>query len=184
LAKKILIKPARRALFSSPSFSLIELIVAISIFVLILSFSIPKQSFFDDILLQHEIENLFTTFSYLQQKAIASNEKLELHFTQTSNSYFYPQGNASMLVTHTLPKAIKFGYLSNTKGPPSTLKVPITKAITFHNQTVTFLPNGKISPGAVYIIDNEGKNLKALTCPISQVSFIRKYTFAKKWIPC
>lgn len=182
MAKKCLIKPARRALFFSLSFSLIELIVAISLFMLIFSFSIPKRSFFNNILLQHELENLYTTFSYLQQKAIASNEKLELHFTATSNSYTYPLGGT--VVTHTLSSSIKFGYRENTKGPPSTPKVSMTKAITFHNQSVIFLPNGKISPGTVYMTDNEEKYLKALTCPISQVSFIRKYTFVKKWIPC
>lgn len=165
-------------------FSLIELLVVISLFIFIITITYPRLSFINNQLLTAEIEKLYTTFSFLQQKAIASNEKQELIFTTTNNSYTYKYAGKSF--THTFPNQIKFGYLKNSNGPPSSPSKLITQAITFRSKNnlnkANFFSNGKISPGTAYLIDKEEKFMKALTCPISQVSYIRKYFYQDyKW---
>jgi len=137
-----------------------------------------SKPIFIDLLVDNEVENLFTTISYLRQKAIASNCIYELLFTTTANRYSYKQNNK--IITHQLARQVLFGYLAQTKGPPSSPKNLLTKPVSFYNNKVVFYPNGKISPGSVYLIDRKKKVMKALTCPISQVSFIRKYRYHKR----
>lgn len=184
----ILRKKLRNYWDKSTAFSIIELAATLALIVLLLAIIIPRQNFFTDVLLKNELEHLFTTFSYLQQKAIASNQPQTLLFNEKNNSYSWPLG--ARVAVHTLSPQVQFGYVKNTKGPPSSPKKQIIKSITFKENSVIFSPDGKITPGTVYLVDNKKKFFKALTCPIAQVSFIRKYRYvddkkcnSKKWVP-
>ena len=52
-------------------------------------------------------------------------------------------------------------------------------------KNLRILPNGNISPGAVYLSDHFKKVMGALTCSISQVSYIRAYLYESgRWQLC
>ena len=44
-------------------------------------------------------------------------------------------------------------------------------------------PDGIIQSGTVYVIDSSKKCMYALSSPISQVSYLRKYSYNGKWQP-
>lgn len=188
-------------------FSLFEIILVISILFIIISFSTPKLSFVNKFLVKNEVDRLFTVFSFLQQRAISSNQDVTLIFDLKEKTYSYnsdfhknknkkgldPRSQSGMTmkkgsrlehVKYTLPDVVDFGFLQNVKGPPSCPGKKIQKCITFkkinENQfEATFFANGKISPGSIYFVDRGRNFLMSLTSPISQVSFIRKYKYEK-----
>jgi hypothetical protein len=178
------------------AFSIFELILVLAIMILVFSVSVPKKSFINRFLLENEVDKLFTVFSFLQQRAIASNQEQEITFDLVQNTYFYDLADTSKQdlkmsakpVFCKLPEAVKFGFLQGTNGPPSSPGRPITCPITFKQVgqgkfKVAFFTDGKIQPGTAYFIDKNHNFMMALTCPISQVSFIRKYKYDKnKWI--
>jgi prepilin-type N-terminal cleavage/methylation domain-containing protein len=162
------------------AFSLIELLITLALVAIIITFTIPRTTFFSRFLVQAEINKLYAVFSYLQQRAIAGNESQELSFNLKNNTYQFKTVGGEV-TTQKLPKSITFDFLPGAKGPPSHPDNPIVIAATFpiHNGTpiVSFMTNGKITPGTIYIIDGGKRCLGALTCPISQVSYIRRYTY-------
>ncbi|MCF7799796.1 hypothetical protein K9L05_02515 [Candidatus Babeliales bacterium] len=164
------------------SFSIIEFIVCFSIILILLVISVPKFFLFNKFILTSQADKLFSTFSFLQQKAISSNLTQNLKLNLKENSYSY-DNKIFKLVDN-----VKFGFLQNVNGPPSTPTKKIDCAISFekmndHEYKVTFYPDGKIKPGTLYLIDKDYKFMAALTCPVSQVSFIRKYKYDNnKWI--
>lgn len=193
------------------SFSLIEILVSISILVIILAIFMPKLLFLNKGYLDNELEKIFVVFSYLQQKAIASNQDQILIINSENNSYYeeninygknpfaLPAGHSfsdgwsvaplarsrmgtNKHINHKLTPNITFGFIDKAKGPPSNPIKNIDKSISFDSinndeYKVTFCANGKIKPGTIYLIDKNKNYMVALTCPISQVSYIRKYSF-------
>jgi len=168
-----------------PSFSLIELLITISIAAILLSIAIPRMLSMHRYHLIHELEKLAVTCKYLQQKALASNTLQTLTFDITTNSYTFPAPGGKQTV-YKLPSTILFGSINNVLGPPATPTQPINQAITFkkdqkfddqtHFQAV-FFTNGQISPGAAYLVDRDKKVMGAFTCAVSQVSYIRVYLY-------
>ena len=162
------------------AFSLIELLVTISILGIIVFLVIPRRTVHNSLFLNTELNNLFTTFTYLQQKATARNAIEKLTVNQKNNTYSYTQEQKS--ITHTLDPHIRFGFLPDTKGPPATPKKQIHAPVTFRSATVVFFPNGTISPGTIYLTDQEQKNMHALTSSMAPVSYVRKYAYTDgKW---
>ena len=56
---------------SHKAFSLIELLITLALVAIIVTFTVPRTSFFARFLVQAEINKLHAVFSYLQQRAIA-----------------------------------------------------------------------------------------------------------------
>lgn len=173
------------------SFTLIELLVYLSLLLLIIAITIPRFSFFDKHLLTHELDKLFATFTYLQQKSIASNKRITLTLDQNSNSYSYLSQNSNV-TTEQLSDQIIFGFIDGAMGPPGNpsqkirfpinLEHPLNNSDRQDNPTVIFKPNGRISPCTLYLRDKTNKNMGALTCSVSQVSYIRRYLYDNfKW---
>jgi len=161
-------------------FSLLELLVTLALITLVFTITIPRFLFFNSLIMHNEINKLFVTFTYLQQKAIASNHEQELRLCPHDNSYSYQQNQKT--VTTTLAHIVHFGFLKEVKGPPSSPKTPITHPITFKQNAekkyvVTFFPDGNVSPGTIYVVDRKQKIMNALTCSMAPVSYIRKYNY-------
>ena len=167
---------------SHKAFSLIELLITLALVAIIVTFTVPRTSFFARFLVQAEINKLHAVFSYLQQRAIAGNEEQELLFDLKNNTYRFKTIQGEITIQK-LPKSVRFGFLPGVKGPPSHPDKPIEIAATFPITNgipaAKFMTNGKITPGTVYVVDEREQCLGALTCPISQVSNIRKYTYDK-----
>lgn len=168
------------------SFSLIEIFVVIAAIVILFGIFIPRLSFLNIFILENETDKIFSIFSFLQQSAIASNVEQKVLFDLKDNSYSYFKNEKINKIK--LPNIIKFGFLQNSIGPPSSPAKKIKRAISFKKEsenlfTATFFRDGKIQPGTIYLVDNNNRFMMALTCPISQVSNIRKYKYNNgKWI--
>ena len=167
------------------SFSLIELLVVLSIFSIILVLFISKFSFLNKFLLKNEIEKLYSDFYFLQQKAISKNEKQELFLELNNNLYFY--NVLDKKVIRKFSNFIEFGFLKSVKGPPSCPRKYINKAVTFKKYDsfykVEFFNNGIVSAGTIYLIDKNKKYMNALTVGVSNVFYIRKYKFVNShWL--
>ena len=141
--------------------------------------TIPKMSFLNNFLLQNEADKLFSVFFYLQQKSVASNFEQKLFFDLNDNSYFFIDENNKKHVNK-FPDVIKFGFLKNSYGPPSYPTKLIDTPVSFKNDkelSVKFFNDGKIQSGSVYLIDKNQKFMMAVTSPIAQVSYFRKYKY-------
>ena len=114
-----------------------------------------------------------------QHTACASNRQQAVTIDTQQNTCMLTTSRQRWLVE--LPKTCSFGFLPNALGPPSEPTKKITQAVTFpieKNQfKILFQPTGVISPGTAYIIDKQESQLGALTCGVSQVSYIRKYVY-------
>ena len=166
------------------SFSLFELLAVVAVIIILLTVTVSKSSFFNKFVLKNEVDKVFTLFSYLQQRAIASNNQQEIIFDLQNNSYLMnsnPKENK-------LANVVKFGFLQNSYGPPSDPTKLIQNAVSFKKDgtnkfKVIFYPDGKVESGSIYLIDKDYKNMMALTIPVSSVSYIRKYEYKNgKWV--
>ena len=168
--------PWQPSRYRSVGFSLIELSIVLLLIALLVTLSGTQTSFLDRMVLRNELEQLYTTCSYLQRSAIATNKKQQLTFDIPRNRYRYHQ------TEHALSTRIRFGTAAGVKGPPGDPKQLINNPISFKNNTITFHPDGVIEPGTVYITDSKQQYTYALSCAVAQVSYLRKYQYTGKWI--
>ena len=135
---------SKKNLKRNSSFTLIELIVTVALFLLVITLSIPRFGYFRERELSSEVDKLATLFTYLSYKAVAANQKLKLSFDISLNRYNYSQpGNNN--ITISLSKNIRFGFLAATTGPPAKPYTLVKKAATFKNEEVIFYPTGTSS---------------------------------------
>lgn len=156
-------------------FSLIELLVVMGLLTIIISLVFSTTTFLNRTLVRTEIEKLYMTCRYLQQKARATNASQTLTFDTDRNSYRYGDHEER------LHPSVTFGVLPGTKGPPSHPQRVLNKSITFGKKQIQFHPDGIIKPGTVYLIDTTRTFFYALSSPISQISYLRKYAYSGKW---
>ena len=107
----------------------------------------------------------------MQQSAMTSGISKILHIDRERNEYTFFNEKVS------LSSFVRFGYLKGAKGPPSDPTKLINFPITFDGGDVVFYPDGKIRPGAVYLIDEQEQVCYALTVPIAHTSSIYKYRY-------
>lgn len=167
------------------SFSLVELLIFLSLILVMVTVAVPRLDFFNNYLLSKELDKLFVTFSYLQQRAIAGNKKYSIIFDQINNCYSYQTENSNIRIQ--LADGVIFGFIDGVMGPPSSPTKKIEKFISLEkninnsdrkfNNEVSFWPSGRISHGTIYLVDKSHKSMGALTCSVSQVSYIRRYKY-------
>lgn len=161
---------------TSQGFSLIELMVSLAIFCVIITLTYTQTSFLEEARMHNEINTLYSVAHYLQRYAQLTNQEQVLQFNRTSRSYTF---NGRM---HVLPKGITFGVLPFIKGPPSSPLQDIASPITFKGEKIVFHPQGIMQSGTVYLVHHERQSMYALSCGVSQVSFLRKYRYDKRWV--
>ncbi len=154
-------------------FSLIELMIVIALAALLIGLTTINTRFFNRSIIASELNLLQTTCFYLQKTAMATNKAQELFFDIENNTYC---ANGQMRV---LPPFLKFGIISDAKGPPSSPHSILKEPITFADNTITFSPDGIISSGTVYLTDSQ--TLYAISSSVSHVSYLRKYRYDGKW---
>lgn len=154
---------------------LIEISICLVLIIIISSLALPNLNFLNQELIVTELEKLHMTFTYLQQVAVSSNKKQELKI-------FPPKAYSYGDHTEQLSSNIEFGLNGHTQGPPSSQDKEVN-SVTFKNSAVNFYPDGKIQPGTIYLTDRSKTYLYALTVPVGQISFIRKYKNKNgKWV--
>jgi len=156
-------------------FTLIEVIIVLSLFVLVATLGMVQLSFLDDTIAHAEVDKLAAVCSYLQQKAIATNSDQLLVCDTQKNEYRL--GSAHEV----LSRRVVFGFLPNVLGSPGSPSRSIKKAITFPDSSIHFYPTGIVSSGTVYLTDIHKKIMYALSNAVSQVSYLRLYRYDGRW---
>jgi len=149
--------------------------VVLSLFALITTLGVVQFSFLDSIIVHAEIDKLAAVCSYLQQKAIATNQECVLQFDTEKNEY-----HSDTTVHEKLSQSICFGFLSPVLGPPGSPSYAIEKSVSFPGCAIHFYPTGVISAGTVYLINKKKQMMYALSNAVSQVSLLRLYRYDDK----
>jgi prepilin-type N-terminal cleavage/methylation domain-containing protein len=157
-------------------FSLLELVVVISLIVILCSIAIGGINLFDRLIVRSELDLLYLRCKQLQQEALLTRTIKELIFDRAGNGYSFGSRH------HTFNKAVCFLGATRLQGPPSEPTHRITSAVTFVHDRIVFYPDGIISSGAVYLCDARQKVVYALSNAVSQVSYLRRYVYDKTWV--
>ena len=167
----------------SYAFSIVELLLVLAAVAILCSITIPKFFSLQERALDHDIDKLFMVCSYVQQKAISRHEPQQIIFNKQKNSYTY-LGLHGKKKAINLSHGIQFGFIPGVLGSPGDPKTPISMYSTFkanmQQPGIIFFHNGAASAGTVYFVDSKQKLMGALTCGLSQVSYVRKYRYKNK----
>lgn len=156
-------------------FMLLEVAIVLALIAIGAALTIPTFRIFDRLMVKTEIDVLYLAIKSLEQKAITSGKSYDLIFNEKDNSY-----TAEGLVYHLHSPAI-FGIVERVVGPPSNPQKIITKAVNFPDNKITIFADGVIQAGSIYITDKNKKYLYALTCPVSDISYLRRYVYNGHW---
>ncbi|HSC24978.1 MAG TPA: type II secretion system protein [Candidatus Babeliales bacterium] len=157
-------------------FTLIEILIVISLFTLLATLGVMQLSFLDDTIAHAEVTKLATICSYLQQRAMTTNNEHILICDVQNNKY-----HCNTLVHEKLSQRITFGFLPNVLGSPGSPSHTIKKAITFPDSSIHFYPTGIISSGTMYLTNKTKTIMYAISNKISQVSRLRLYRYEGIW---
>ena len=156
-------------------FSLIELLIVISIMALLACISIVGLRAGSQAHVRLELDTLHTACLYCQRCAQSTGQQHILTIDLADNSYTY-NGFA-----HKLAQSVVFGCIPAVAGPPANPTHAIENAITFANHQIIFYPDGIVQSGSVYLTDTHKKVMYALTSGVGEVSFLRKYSYNGAW---
>lgn len=156
-------------------FTLLELMITLALFSIIVGLSFGTFTFLHKITVQSEIDQLYATCMHAQRYAQVTNKPQTIVLTPANNSYSYNN------TTRYLGSHVCFGTIPGAKGPPSSPAKELTKPITFKNQCITFSPHGIIESGTVYLTSRSKSVLYALSSPIAQCSYMRRYQYNGTW---
>lgn len=161
--------------WNKPGFTLIELMIVVSLVALLAVLATANLSFLDRLIVRSEIEKLHTIARYLQRCAITENKTYHLTFDEHNNAYNYENHH------ETLSPHIAIGIIPEALGPPASADKPIRQSVTFQNKRITFYPTGIMSAGTVYLIDRTKQCMFALSNAVSQISYLRLYQYDGTW---
>lgn len=156
-------------------FSLIELTVVLALLAFMLCIGSFYGSFMYRVIVRQEVEKLALICRYLQQSAMVGNLSRVLTFDVKKNGYMYDG------CYEKLPNSVEFGTVPGVKGPPANPDHQIQSPITFKDERIVFHPDGIIQAGTVYLISKDRQIMYALSCPVSQVSYMRIYEYDGFW---
>ncbi len=150
-----------------PGSTLLELCTVIMLLGFIVSLSIGFYSG-STTLVRLELNRLYAALVYVRRKAILEGRIQRVSFTQRSFTL-----NEELPLAH----PVLFEIPPRIKGPPGNPTNLLKKAITFKNQFLEAYPDGTLSSGALYLTDDIGSCLFALTTDASAVTGIRRYRY-------
>jgi len=154
---------------------LLQLGVVFAIFILLLSYSLPRITAFNALLLHNDVQKLRTFFLYVQRVAMATGKIQYIQFFP-HEGIVIGAGKKERL----LPQNI-FGGLPGMLGPPSQPRNSITSYSTFDSDKVACYPSGIIQPGTIYLKNKTGTLMCALSCSVSSASYLRTYKYDSGW---
>ena len=156
-------------------FLLLERIVVVGLFAVIFGIGMINVHFLDQALVRTELDKLYAVCLYLQHNARVENKSYTLYFDANQKTYTCDSQRWN------LPSQIIFGTLEGTKGPPSSPHNSVKNPITFKKSCITFSPQGIIQPGTIYLTDSRRCYGYALSCSVSDYSYIRRYRYDTQW---
>jgi len=149
---------------------LFEMLVALAIIVVVLLIGLQGFSWHSHALVRTEVELLYGVMLAASQHAISTGMPCEI-FLQDSSSYRY------LDTLYQLPEGVHFGAPSFVLGPPSAPERPITTFSTWPDHRIIFYADGKVKPGALYVSDDTGSCVYAMSCAVGVVTYIRTYRY-------
>jgi prepilin-type N-terminal cleavage/methylation domain-containing protein len=165
---------------NNPAFSLIELTVVLALVAILATLVVTSSNIYSRFLVRAELDKLYSVCSYVNQLAQVTGSPQTISFNTQQANYSYEN------VQEQLAPQVIFGAVAGAKGPPSSPRNSITRAVTFPNNQIVFHPTGIMQAGTVYISSRhsgsqELRNTHALSCAVSQVSFLRRYVYDGTW---
>lgn len=163
-----------------PAYTLLELLIAASVIVIIVSIAIPKLKIDNSVTIKLELKRLKTYCNFLVRCAIITSKTQELTLNLPENSYAFDNK------TIKLDSNISFGILESIKILPNNSNKILEKFLerpsSFKNNKINFYPNGTTSAGIIFLKDKNQQYCLALSLGISQLPYIRCYEFkASRW---
>jgi prepilin-type N-terminal cleavage/methylation domain-containing protein len=161
-------------------FSLIELTVVLALAAILATLVMATSGVYSRFLVRAELDKLYSVCCYVKQVAQVTGRPEAVSFNLGQHSYSYEN------VQEKLAPPVVFGAELGAKGPPSSPRSPIARAVTFPNNQIIFHPTGIMQAGTVYISSRDSasqdlRNTHALSCAVSQVSFLRRYAYDGTW---
>lgn len=156
-------------------FTLIELMVVISLCMLLCCLSLVSFRSLEKSIVWAEVQLLCAACNSLAQQAIATNTIQELSIDIVNNTYSC-NGHE-----HTLAKGVCFDVALNAYGPPSAPHKLLDRPITFSENKIVFYPEGMMSAGMVCFTNSSHSLLYAISSAVAHVSFLRRYSYDKAW---
>ncbi len=160
---------------NSAGFTLLELLIVLSLVTLSAGLGFAWVSVFDRFMVRLELDTLYTHCMRLQQEAQLTGQTKELIFDRVRQRYQIGQKQ------YVLSSHVRFAERAEVQGPPSQSRGH-QLGITFVKNKMIFYPDGIISSGTVYLTDKAKKYLYALSVGVSQVSYVRKYVYQNGWV--
>lgn len=160
---------------TTKGFMLFEMVIVLTLIIIGAALTLPAFHIFDRLIVKTEVDVLYLAIKSLEQKAITSGKPCELVFNEKDNTY-----TADGIAYHLHSPAI-FGILERVAGPPSNPQKIITKSINFPDNKITIYADGVIQAGSIYITDKNKQYLYALTCPVADISYLRRYRYNSRW---
>lgn len=162
---------------NTQGFTLIELMVVVSLCALMAQLTIAYFNTFDSFIMQSELMSLRMFFQQMRYNAINAGKELVVTLDPIFHRYYTDN------YEHTLPVAIRIGCPNGALGPPSSPRFAISSFITFKNNQIHFFPDGTMSSGIIYIVDRAKRVGYALSNGVGAVSYVRLYRYDKgRWI--
>ncbi len=158
---------------SRHGFSLLELIIVFMLVVFLASIASVGFTFFDRSLVHCELDTLVMCCRKLQQEAQFLQMTKELIINRKQHSYEINGRH------YQLAQGVKFAMPQKGLGRPSSPQHPLASSSTFLKDKIIFYPDGIISSGTLFLSDAKQNIFYALSVPVSQVSYIRRYVFKK-----
>ncbi|MGC2310433.1 MAG: prepilin-type N-terminal cleavage/methylation domain-containing protein [Candidatus Babeliaceae bacterium] len=155
----------------SRGFSLFEIMIVLAVLMIILFCAFFYQTSVDQFIARTELDTLYMVFMALSNKAQLKHHDIILTFDPTKHTYHY-ENKEHQLAPYTL-----FGYQEYAQGPPSQPTHLLAQPITFGSNQVIFYADGTIKSGTVYLTDKNHQVTYALSCPIAQISYLRRYVY-------
>ena len=156
-------------------FSLIELMVVLTIIGSLVLLSTSNTLFFNRSIVSAQLEQLYSMCHLARQTALSTNQAQSIHFDIASNTYYWGDRK------EVLPRTIRFGFIPGVQGPPSNPTTILHTPITFSGNKITFYPDGIIQAGTLYLTDEHQTIMYALSNAVSQFSYIRMYRYDGTW---
>ena len=162
-------------------FSLIELLIIITIAAIIASIGIPAYTtWIPDYRLRNIAKELYADMYLVKMKAIKENKKYKIIFATGSNES-YSIKNADGVIEKTVTisvsdseHGISFGCGNATKSAKKAGGPPPDDGISYTSNVATFNPRGTGSSGYIYLHNRKGSSYSIGTLS-SGVIFLKKW---------
>jgi hypothetical protein len=158
-------------------FSFLEISIAISIMMLMVSCGLYMFNFYDRLFVHLELNRIYALIRSCSARAMCMHTPENILFSPDTGTYTAHQ------VTYELTPGVTFGILPEVQGPPAHPEQMLSSPLTFVGKKISIYPDGRVQPGTLYLTDTKKRWLYALTCPIGHVSYLRRYRYMNhEWV--